>query len=140
MLGRVSFATRKHQAHPPLHRGGEESVTEESSLRGLVKSAVGVSGTEDLLIEAFRDLVKDEIKKHVRAKIDSNPELREEIKSAVKELVEAKVKESIALLKIAKAGAKLGLEMVPEEMRAQFMRDLVSMFEKEMGAIFEKGG
>jgi hypothetical protein len=115
-------------------------VTEESSLRGLVKSAVGVSGTEDLLIEAFRDLVKDEIKKHVRAKIDSNPELREEIKSAVKELVEAKVKESIALLKIAKAGAKLGLEMVPEEMRAQFMRDLVSMFEKEMGAIFEKGG
>ena len=115
-------------------------MSEETSLRGLVKGAIGVSGTEDLLIEAFRDMVKDEIKKHVRSKIDANPELREEIKRAVKDLVEAKVKESLALLKIAKAGAKLGLEMVPEDMRAQFMRDLVSTFEKEMGAIFEKSG
>ena len=39
--------------------------------------------TEDLVIEAFRDLVKDELKTHIRAKVDEDPELKAEIKEAV---------------------------------------------------------
>ncbi len=32
--------------------------------------------TEDLVIEAFKDLVKDELKTHIRAKVDEDPELK----------------------------------------------------------------
>ena len=44
----------------------------------MLKSTIGVTNTEDLIIEALRDLVKDEIKNYVRQKVDGNPEIKEE--------------------------------------------------------------
>ena len=38
---------------------------------------------EDLIMEAARDLVKDEIKGYIRQKIDENPELKSEIKETI---------------------------------------------------------
>lgn len=104
-------------------------------VRGTIGDAVGITNVEDLLIESVRDLVKDEVKKYIRAKIEANPELKKEIKKAVEEFMEAKVKESVALVKIAKCGAKLGLEMIPPHMREEMMGSLVSMFENELSVV-----
>lgn len=89
-------------------------------------------------MEAMRDLVKDEIKKYVKSKLDASPALKQEIKKAVEELMEAKVKEGYALVKLAKAGMKLGLELVPPRLREEFSKDLIAMFQKEIGEMFEK--
>ena len=47
---------------------------------------------EDLIMEAARDLVKDEIKGYIRQKIDENPELKSEIKETIENYFEAKAR------------------------------------------------
>lgn len=109
-------------------------------VRDTIEEAVGVAHAEDLLLESVRDLVKDEIKAYIRSKIDANPALKEEMRHAVEEFIEAKVKESMALVRIAKCSAKLGLEMIPASMRKDVMEALVSIFEKEITSLIERGG
>ncbi len=94
---------------------------------------------KDLVIEAFQDLVKDEIKAYIKNKLDEDPELKAEIKEALNEYLSAKIKEVNATLKLAKAGAKLGLNLIPDNLRAEVSRDIVALFEKELGIILEKG-
>ncbi len=113
---------------------GEEGIVES-----VLKGATGVLHTEDLVLEAVRDLVKDEIKHYIREKIEQNPELKEELKEAVGELLEAKIKEAYALMKAAKVSAKLGLELVPPHLRAEVTKELLSVFEKELNAIIDTG-
>ena len=53
----------------------------ERLLTGSIQSQLQeLMSTEDLVIEAFRDLVKDELKSHIRAKVEDDPELKAEIK------------------------------------------------------------
>lgn len=94
--------------------------------------------SETLLIEAVQDLVKDEVKRTMREKLDANPQLKEELKQAVQELLQAKVHEAYAVLKIGKVGAKIGIEMVPPELRREIGRELVTMFEKEVSKMLEQ--
>ena len=97
-----------------------------------------IISTEDIIVDAVRDLVRDEIKMYIRDKLYKNPKLKEEIKKAVGELIEAKIKEAYALAKIGKCGAKLGLDLVPEHLRKEMMKELLGLFEEEIGAIMEK--
>jgi len=90
------------------------------------------------LVEAIKDLMKDEIKRYVKDKLEKNPEVKAELKEAVGELMEAKIREAYALVKIAKSGAKLGLDLVPPHLRAGMTRELVSIFEKEMSDLMER--
>ena len=113
-------------------------MAEESVLEPFIKASGSVLRTEDLVIEAVRDLIKDEIKRYIRGKLDANPDLKNEVKSAVSDYFEAKVKEGYALVKIAKCGAKLGLELVPEKLRGELAEELVSIFEKEIGAVIDR--
>ena len=94
--------------------------------------------SETLLVDAVQDLVKDEVKRHIRQKIEEDPELKKELAESVKMLMEAKVREAMAVLKIAKGGAKLGLAMVPPELREELGQELVSMFEKEVSKMLEQ--
>ena len=93
--------------------------------------------SETLLVDAVRDLVRDEIKKHIRQKLDADPELKKEMSDAVKMLMQAKVHEALAVLKLAKSGAKLWLSLVPPELRNEMGKELVSMFEKEVSKMLE---
>lgn len=95
--------------------------------------------SETMLLDAVQDLVRDEIKKAIREKLDANPEIKKELKAAVKDLMEAKIHEAYALLKIGKAGAKLGIELVPPEMRKEIGKEIVSIFEKEVGRMLDQG-
>ena len=64
----------------------------ERLLTGSIKDQIkDLMSTEDLVIEAFRDLVKDELKSHIRNKVEADPELKAEIKSA-KELTQDEIK------------------------------------------------
>ena len=51
----------------------------ERLLTGSIKDQIkDLMSTEDLVIEAFRDLVKDELKSHIRNKVEADPELKAE--------------------------------------------------------------
>ena len=56
----------------------------EKLLTGNIGSQVKeLMATEDILLEAVRDLVKDEIKTYIRDKVESDAELKEELKDAI---------------------------------------------------------
>ena len=111
---------------------------DEDIVSSIMKGTRTMLSSETLIVEAVQDLVKDEVKRHIRMKLDENPELREELKQAVKELVQAKLHEAYALLKIGKCGAKLGIELVPPEMRKEIGQEIVSLFEKEVNKMLEQ--
>jgi hypothetical protein len=94
--------------------------------------------SETLIIEAVQDLVRDEVKRHIRQKLESDHELQEELRRAVESLIEAKVREAYALLRIGKCGAKLGISLVPPEMRKEIGHELASLFEKEVSKMLEQ--
>ena len=104
----------------------------------LLKKTIGVSNTEDLVLEAMQDLVKDEIKKYIRQKIDESPEIKREMKEAIAEFIDAKMRETYAVVKMAKCAAELGFQMVPPEMREKLGKDVAQLLEKEMSQVFEK--
>jgi len=94
--------------------------------------------TSDLLMESVRDLAKDEIKSYMRKKIEDDPKLQQEIKEAVSLYLDAKAKEALATMKLAKAGTKLGLNIVPKPLLEQFTKEFVAMFEDEITDIMKK--
>ena len=55
--------------------------------------------TEDLVLDSFKDLVKDELKTYIRTKIDEDEELKAEIKEAVKYYFNAKARSLYAEFK-----------------------------------------
>lgn len=113
-------------------------MAERTQVEKALSETTDMIRAETLVFDAVRDLVRDEVKKYIVGKLDENPELKKEIKAAVQDLMEAKIREGYAMVKLAKAGAKLGLELVPDKMRDEFMRDFVLMFQKEIGEILDK--
>jgi hypothetical protein len=114
------------------------SMSERTPIEDMLAESTNMFRAENLVAEALKDMVRDEVKKYIRKKIDENPELRNEMKAAVEELMEAKIKEGYAMVKLAKAGVKLGLELVPPKMREEFSKDLVSVIQKEIGGFMER--
>ncbi|TET90730.1 MAG: hypothetical protein E3J35_05425 [Methanomassiliicoccales archaeon] len=113
-------------------------MAEEGILELALKQTKGLLQAEDILVDAVKDMVRDEIKRYIREKLEANPELKAELKAGISEMLEAKVKEAAAFLKIAKASARLGLELVPPHLREEMTKDLISVFEREINAIIEK--
>ena len=110
----------------------------KDDIESILKGTTGLLRTEDIAIEAVRDMIKDEIKKYVSEKLNANPQLKEEFKNAVGELMEAKIKELLALIKVGKCAAKLGLELVPPHLKEEITKDIVALFEKEINTVLER--
>lgn len=117
---------------------GLEKMADEDIISSVMKSTRTMLSSETILIDAVQELVKDEIKKTIREKLDANPEIKKELKEGIKDLMDAKIHEAYALLKIGKAGAKLGIEMVPPELRKEIGKEIVSIFEKEVGRMLDQ--
>jgi len=114
---------------------GENMSGSNEVLKPLLKEGlIDIFGGEDILIEAARDLIRDEIKEHIKEKIESNPELKKELKDAIGLYFEAKLTEAFANIKLVKAGAKLGLELIPEKMKSRMSKEL----EQEISKFLEK--
>ena len=94
--------------------------------------------TEDIMLEADRDLVKDEIKTYIRDKVEADQELKAELKDAISYYFNAKARSVYAELKASRAAAKLGLRILPEELQGEVGEALVGLFEKELGNLLEK--
>ena len=94
--------------------------------------------TEDLVLESVRDLVKDELKVYIRSKIDDDIELKAELKEAVKYYFNAKARSLYAELKASHAAAKLGMSLLPDELRTEASGALVSLFERELGEVLDR--
>ena len=112
----------------------------ERLLTGSIQNQIQeLMSTEDLVvIEAFRDLVKDELKTHIRAKVDEDPDLKAEIKEAVAYYFHSKARSIYAELKATRAATRLGLRLLPDELQGEVGEALVTLFEKELGALLEK--
>lgn len=111
-----------------------EDLPDEMNLGKLFSSSLEeVLGGEDLLLEVARDLIKDEIKKKVLYALEENPELKQELKSALEEYYQAKIKQTLAAMKIAKASVRLGLRTAPEELQKEVQVEL----EKEITRIID---
>ncbi|HEV8361111.1 MAG TPA: hypothetical protein VGR28_11725 [Candidatus Thermoplasmatota archaeon] len=111
----------------------------DDAVAKLMKGSVGdILRAEDLVFDAMRDIVRDELKRKIREQLEASPELRDELRDAVRLMFEAKMQEAYAGLKLAKAGAKLGLEMLPPDLRAEIGRELQATFEKEVARLLEK--
>lgn len=111
---------------------------DEDIISTVLKSTKTMLSSETLLVEAVQEMVKDEVKKALREKLEASPELKKELRQAVTELMEAKVHEAYALLKIGKVGAKIGIEMVPPNLRKEIGQEIVSLFEKEVARMLEQ--
>jgi ribonucleotide reductase alpha subunit len=116
-----------------------QSMAIERLLTGSIQNQIQeLMSTEDLVIEAFRDLVKDELKAHIRAKVDDDPDLKAEIKEAVAYYFHSKARSIYAELKATRAATRLGLRLLPDELQGEVGEALVTLFEKELGALLEK--
>lgn len=93
-----------------------------------------IIGGEELVLEAGREMIKEELKEHIRKKLEADPALKKEIKDAIGMYFEAKVKEVYANVKLAKASAKLGIDLLPEHMRKDISREV----EKELVTVVDK--
>ena len=100
----------------------------------LKKQLPDLIGGEEIVLEASREMIKDELKEHIRKKLEEDPELKKEFKDAIGMYFEAKVKEMYAHIKLAKASAKLGLDLMPTPLK----NDLSKELEKELGPLVEK--
>lgn len=95
-------------------------------------------GNEEMVADALKDLVRDELKTKMRQELEKNPELRDELHEAVKLYFEAKVREAYATVRFVKASAKLGVSMMPSDMRDELGKELATIIEREVAALLEK--
>jgi hypothetical protein len=92
-----------------------------------------IFGGEDLLLEVAREMIKEEMKGKLRETLEKNPDLKKEFKDAVEMYYQAKIRQTLAAFKIAKASARLGVKIAPEDLQEEFQKEL----EKEMARIID---
>ncbi len=112
-------------------------MTEDIVTR-LSRQSLRLMDTEGILVQAMQDIVKDEIKKRIMARIEKDPALKEQIKIAVEDLIEARMKEGYAMMRLGKIAARVGLEMIPGDMKEDVTREFTSILEREISEIFQK--
>ena len=111
----------------------------EDMIREIMKATGSTIKIENIMMESFRDLLKEQIKDKLKETLDNNPELKKEMGEAIEMLIEARLKEAYALMKLTKASAKLGIESAPPKIRDEMIKAFTSLFEKELIEIMDKG-
>jgi hypothetical protein len=104
----------------------------------LVKSTRDLLRPEELVREATRDIVKNEIRRHLEKTLKEDPKLDQALRDAVRELLAARAMEYAALVRVGAATARLGLSALPPEVRQALTKELVDLISKELGQIVER--
>ncbi len=104
----------------------------------LVKSTRDLLRPEELVREATRDIVKNEIRRHLEKTLKEDPRLEQDLKDAVRDLLAARAAEYAALLRVGTATARLGLHALPPDVRKTLTKDLTDLLSKELGQIVER--
>ncbi len=128
-----------HHRRIETSRGLGTTMAIERLLTGSIRERVqDLMSTEDLIIESFKDIVKDELKAHIRNKIEQDPDLHAEIKEAVTYYFHQKARSVYAELKATRAATRLGLRLLPDELQGEVGEALIGLFEKELGTLLDK--
>ncbi|HZY70719.1 MAG TPA: hypothetical protein VFF67_07065 [Thermoplasmata archaeon] len=104
----------------------------------LIKGTRDLLRPEEIVREATRDIVKEEIRRHLEKTLHEDPKLARDLKDAVRALLEARAMEYAALLRVGTCTARLGIAAVPPEIRTALTKDVVELISKELGQIVEK--
>jgi len=104
----------------------------------ILKTTRDLLRPEELVREATRDIVKDEIRRHLEKTLREEPKLEADLKEAVRDLLQARAMEYAALVRVGTATARLGLSALPVEVRRALTKDLVDLISKELGQIVER--
>jgi hypothetical protein len=104
----------------------------------LLKGTTDLLRPEELVREATRDIVKDEIRRHLEKTLAEDPKLAQDLKDAVKDLLAARATEYAALVRVGTATARLGLSALPPDVRRALTKDIVDLISKELGQIVER--
>ena len=115
-----------------------DGASSDEPIDVLVKSTRDLLRPEELVREATRDLVKDEIRRHLEKTLRDDPKLAQDLKDAVRDLLAAKATEYAALVRVGTATARLGLSALPPEVRAALTKDIVAIISRELGQIVER--
>lgn len=107
-------------------------------LEVLLKSTQDLLRPEVLVREATRDIVKEEIRRHLEKTLHEDPKLDHDLRDAVRQLLEARALEYAALIKVGTVTARLGMAAIPANIRSALTRDVVELISKELGQIVEK--
>lgn len=100
-----------------------------------LKEIMNMLPSEEMYIEALRDIMKDFIKEYIRKKLNEDPSLKKELASVIQGFLEAKVKEYDSMAKMAKITAKVGFLSAPESVRETATKDIIETFRKEIEEI-----
>jgi hypothetical protein len=119
---------------PPMAEGASSG----EPIDMLVKSTRDLLRPEELVREATRDIVKDEIRKHLEKTLREEPKLDQALRDAVHDLLTARAMEYAALVRVGTATARLGLAALPADVRRALTKDLVELLSKELGQIVER--
>lgn len=104
----------------------------------LLKSTRDLLRPEELVREATRDIVKEEIRHHLEKTLSADPKLAQDLKDAVRALLEARAMEYAALVRVGTCTARLGMAAVPPQIRAALTKDVVELISRELGQIVER--
>jgi len=104
----------------------------------LKKEIENLMPSEGLAAEAFKDLVKDEIKEFFRQKLNENPELKKMLHEGLIEYMEAKIKEGSAVAKVIKVASALGLTSMPPRLKEELVEEILKTFRKEIEEVFKR--
>ncbi|MGB6500873.1 MAG: hypothetical protein WBG19_05695 [Thermoplasmata archaeon] len=104
----------------------------------LLRSTRDLLRPEEIVREATRDIVKDEVRRHLEKTLHDDPKLAQALRDAVRDLLAARANEYAAMVRIGTATARLGLSALPPEIRRALTHDLVDMISKELGQIVER--
>ena len=115
-----------------------DGSSSEEPIDVVVKSTRDLLRPEELVREATRDIVKDEIRKHLEKTLRENPDLSRDLHDAVRSLLEARALEYAALVRVGASTARLGLLAMGPDLRSALTRDVVELIGKELGQIAEK--
>lgn len=104
----------------------------------MLKDPLSAIKVEDLVAEVARDLVKDEIKRLIKQKLEEDPKLRRNVQEAIAELMEAKIRETYAMVKVGKCGLDLAVALVPSDLKQKIDRDIASLLERELSSMVSR--
>ncbi|MCL4328906.1 MAG: nitrite reductase [Candidatus Thermoplasmatota archaeon] len=110
----------------------------DNRLDGKIKGLLATLPSEELFLEAVRDMMKDIIKEFVRNRVDRDSELKDLIVEALKEFLDAKIKEYDSMAKMAKITAKIGITAAPSEVKEEALNDVMATFRKEIEEVIRK--
>lgn len=105
----------------------------------MVKSLLNETiDVEDIILESLRDMIKDEVKQHIRKALEKDPNLKKELKEAVTLYLEARAKQIYATVLLAKGATKLGLSIMPADLKKDLSKEVLSILEKELSQIMDR--